>query len=107
MLFKKCLSAIIGLISLPMLLFAQETTSEIHGQVKDGQTGVPGAVVIALHNPTGTKYMTTTRKDGRYNVPNVRVGGPYTISVSYIGYKDQKIVASLWIFKTGQHIAWT
>ncbi|SDG39437.1 TonB-dependent receptor [Chitinophaga filiformis] len=91
MLFKKCLSAIIGLISLPMLLFAQETTSEIHGQVKDGQTGVPGAVVIALHNPTGTKYMTTTRKDGRYNVPNVRVGGPYTISVSYIGYKDQKI----------------
>lgn len=35
--------------------------------------------------------MTTTRKDGRYNVPNVRVGGPYTISVSYIGYKDQKI----------------
>ncbi|PSL36087.1 TonB-dependent receptor [Chitinophaga ginsengisoli] len=91
MLFKKCLSAIIGLISLPMLLLAQETTSEIHGQVKDGQTGVPGAVIIALHNPTGTKYMTTTRKDGRYNVPNVRVGGPYTISVSYIGYKDQKI----------------
>ncbi|SFN99966.1 TonB-dependent Receptor Plug Domain [Chitinophaga sp. YR627] len=91
MLLKKCLSAILGLISLPMLLLAQETTSEIHGQVKDGQTGVPGAVVIALHNPTGTKYMTTTRKDGRYNVPNVRVGGPYTISVSYIGYKDQKI----------------
>ncbi|ACU58804.1 TonB-dependent receptor [Chitinophaga pinensis] len=91
MLLKKCLSAILGLISLPMLLLAQETTSEIHGQVKDGQTGVPGAIIIALHNPTGTKYMTTTRKDGRYNVPNVRVGGPYTISVSYIGYKDQKI----------------
>jgi hypothetical protein len=91
MLFKKCLSAIIGLISLPMLLFAQETTSEIHGLVTDGQTAVPGAVIIALHNPTGTKYMTTTRKDGRYNVPNVRIGGPYTITVSYLGYKEQKI----------------
>jgi hypothetical protein len=91
MLLKKCLLAFLGLISLPMLLFAQETTSEIHGLVKDGQTGVPGAVIIALHNPTGTKYMTTTRKDGRYNVPNVRVGGPYTISVSYIGYKAEKI----------------
>jgi hypothetical protein len=74
-----------------MLLLAQETTSEIHGLVKDGPTAVPGAVIIALHNPTGTKYITTTRKDGRYNVPNVRVGGPYTISVSYIGYKEQKI----------------
>lgn len=88
---NKYLSVLLGLICLPMLLLAQETTSEIHGQVTDGTTAVPGAVIIAIHNPTGTKYMTTSRKDGRYNLPNVRVGGPYTISVSYIGYKEQKI----------------
>ncbi|MVT07657.1 TonB-dependent receptor [Chitinophaga sp. ysch24] len=91
MFLKQCLSFLTGLICLPMFLLAQETTSEIHGQVTDGTTGIPGAAIIALHTPTGTKYMTTTRKDGRYNVPNVRVGGPYTITVSYIGYKEQKI----------------
>ena len=40
--------------------------------------------------PTGTKYNTVSRKDGRYNLPNLRVGGPYTLSVSYIGFKDEK-----------------
>lgn len=91
MFLKQCLSFLTGLICLPILLFAQETTSEIHGLVTDGQTGIPGAAIVALHTPTGTKYMTTTRKDGRYNVPNVRVGGPYVITVSYLGFQEQQI----------------
>lgn len=91
MFVNKCLSALLGLIMFPLFLLAQETTSEIHGLVKDGQEAVPGAAITAIHIPTGTKYMTTSRKDGRYNLPNVRVGGPYTITVSFISFKEQKI----------------
>ncbi|MCC8407483.1 carboxypeptidase regulatory-like domain-containing protein [Mucilaginibacter sp. UR6-1] len=65
------------------------TTSNISGVVTDekGQT-VPGVTVIAVHTPTGTNYSTATRGDGRYNLPNLRVGGPYTITYKFIGYSD-------------------
>ena len=53
--------------------------------------GLPGANIIAVHNPTGIDYGTTTRVDGRYNLPNLKVGGPYTITVTFVGYKDQKL----------------
>jgi len=70
--------------------FAQETTSQILGTVTDGGTALSGATVVALHTPTGTKYTTTTRKDGRFNLANVRVGGPYILTVSYVGFKTDK-----------------
>jgi len=68
---------------------AQETTAEIQGTVT-GSTALGGATITAVHTPTGTKYVTTTRKDGRYNIANARVGGPYTITVSFVGYKEEK-----------------
>lgn len=69
---------------------AQETTSEIVGIVSDGKNPLNGATVTILNVPTNTKYTTTTRKEGRFNVPNLRVGGPYTVTVSYIGFTDGK-----------------
>ncbi|MBS1947612.1 MAG: TonB-dependent receptor [Bacteroidetes bacterium] len=71
-------------------LFAQETTSQILGTVTEGTTALAGATVVALHVPSGTKYVTTTRKDGRFNLAGLRVGGPYTITVTYIGFKEEK-----------------
>ncbi len=72
------------------LLFSQETTSQILGTISDGKAGLGGATVVALHTPTGTKYTTTTRKDGRFNLAGLRVGGPYTITVTYVGFKEEK-----------------
>ncbi|TDH28119.1 TonB-dependent receptor [Segetibacter sp. 3557_3] len=77
------------LILLSLQSFAQETTSEIRGIVSDQNGGVAGATVTATHTPTGTKYSTTTRRDGRYNLPNARIGGPYEITVSFVGYKTE------------------
>ncbi len=72
-------------------LFAQVTTSSILGLVADKKGAeLPGATIVAIHTPTGTKYATTTRADGRYNLLNVRVGGPYTIEVTSIGFKNEK-----------------
>jgi hypothetical protein len=71
-------------------VFAQgSTTSAIAGTVVDekGQ-GLPGATVIAVHEPTGSRYGASTRADGRYNIVNMRVGGPYKVTVSFVGYKE-------------------
>ena len=67
------------------------TTAAINGKVTS-TTGevLPGANIIAVHNPTGTTYGTSSREDGRYNLPNLRVGGPYTVTVSFVGYRQQK-----------------
>ncbi len=71
--------------------FAQETTSQIEGTVvTDSKAGLAGATVVALHTPTGTKYTTTTRKDGRFNLAGLRVGGPYTLTITYVGFKEEK-----------------
>ena len=69
--------------------FAQETTSEIQGIVTTSNKGIENATIVATHMPTGTKYSTTSRKGGSYNLPNLRIGGPYEVTVTYIGHKSE------------------
>ena len=71
-------------------LFAQETTCQILGTVSEGKQGLGGATVVAQHLPTGVKYSTTTRKDGRFNLEGLHIGGPYVLTISYVGYKQEK-----------------
>lgn len=77
-----------------MLLFSmqamgQVTTSSMSGLVLDDMgEPLPGANVIALHEPTGTQYGVATRINGRFNIPNMRVGGPYIVRVSFIGFEE-------------------
>jgi Carboxypeptidase regulatory-like domain len=70
---------------------AQVTTSALGGTVKSA-TDEPlvGATIVATHLPTGTKYTTVTRAGGAYNIQNMRVGGPYTVEISFVGYKVEK-----------------
>ena len=72
--------------------FGQITTSTISGVVKDqkGET-VPGATIHATHGPTGTNYYSVTNKSGVFVIPGVRVGGPYTIHASFVGFKKGEL----------------
>lgn len=66
------------------------TTASMNGIVKDilGEP-LPSANVIAIHEPTGTKYGAFTTTDGRFNLPNLKIGGPYSVTVTYVGYKKE------------------
>lgn len=84
---------------LTVLLFAgmvlttlgQVTTASLNGKVLDEKKEpLVGATVVAKHIPTGTVYGTSVLGDGRYNIGGMRIGGPYEIEVSIVGYSSQK-----------------
>lgn len=68
-------------------LNAQVTTGTITGRVTDDSgTPLDGATISATHIPTGTNYTTASNSGGQYTLPNLRIGGPYTITIVYVGY---------------------
>ncbi|MFZ4542716.1 MAG: TonB-dependent receptor [Saprospiraceae bacterium] len=87
--FNKLKSTLIfALLLLSGAAFAQVTTSAATGIVKDNKGGeLIGATVMAVHLPTGSNYGTVTNADGHFILNNIRVGGPYKLTVSFIGYK--------------------
>jgi hypothetical protein len=66
------------------------TTGGISGSIVDPQGGVlPGVTVTAVHEPTGTQYTGLTDAQGHFELPNVRVGGPYAVTATLSGFRDQ------------------
>jgi len=72
-------------------LSAQITTSGLNGKISSEGSFVIGATVTAVHQPSGTVYRTVSNGDGRYNIQGMRVGGPYQITVHYIGSKTREV----------------
>lgn len=75
-------------ILLSSVVSAQVTTASMSGQITDGNEGLIGANIVAVHGPTGTTYGNITNLDGYYRLSNMRVGGPYTVTVSYTGFES-------------------
>jgi hypothetical protein len=69
-------------------LLAQETTSELQGTVSSA-AAISGATITAVHLPTGTVYTAVSRKNGSFNITNMRVGGPYKVTVTHAGYREE------------------
>jgi hypothetical protein len=68
----------------------QITTSGLKGRVIDEKNeALTGASVVAIHTPSGTQYGVITNEDGRFTLNNMRVGGPYQVTISFIGYNSQ------------------
>ena len=69
---------------------AQVTTGSIAGTVVDETGGVmPGVTVTAVHVPSGTRYETVSRGDGSFNLPGMRVGGPYSVTAALSGFQTR------------------
>ncbi|UXX79259.1 TonB-dependent receptor [Reichenbachiella carrageenanivorans] len=83
----------IGLLLGGLTAIAQGvTTSGMNGKVVDENSeALIGATVIAIHQPTGTKYGSVTNMDGYYYFSSIRVGGPYKVTVTYIGFETQTV----------------
>lgn len=84
-----------GLLLAALLLgsltaFAQVTTSTITGTITDTRgEALIGVTVVATHVPSGTRYGTTTNASGRYTLPAVRVGGPFSVTATYTGFESE------------------
>ena len=72
--------------------YSQVTSSAMSGTVKSSAGEIlPGASIEVVHKPTGTKYTSTTGANGEYAIQGIRPGGPYTLKVTYVGYKTTEI----------------
>ncbi len=84
-------------IQLLLLLFvsfaySQSTTSGIKGVIKDSKGDMlPGANIVAIHTPTGSKYTAVSNIDGRFTILNMKVGGPYQVMVTFLGFNNYKL----------------
>jgi hypothetical protein len=84
----QCFLALVALLFLSVGAYAQVTTSSLGGKITDEKgAAAVGVTVLATHVPSGTVYTAVTNNDGRYTIQGMRIGGPYKVEVSYIGYQ--------------------
>ncbi|MGA9651212.1 TonB-dependent receptor [Pedobacter sp.] len=82
---------IVAFVGINLSVNAQVTTSSMTGTIKDASGSLPGASIKATHTPTGSVYAVQANNDGRFTIGGMRVGGPYTIEVSFVGYRSAKL----------------
>ncbi len=83
------------LIAMLMLMvssaMAQVTTSSLAGKVIADGDDVIGATIEAVHQPSGTRYTAVTNAKGMFSINGMRVGGPYQVKITYIGYETKTV----------------
>jgi hypothetical protein len=85
------LAALLLIASIPATLSAQGvTTSSLGGLVSSVEGAAPAsALILAEHLPSGTQYRAVMRGGGAYSIPNMRVGGPYRVTATSIGFAPE------------------
>jgi len=84
---QKLLFALVMACVMSFPVYAQVTTSGMNGTVNTASgEKLPGATVIAVHEPSGTQYGTVSNAEGQFNLQGMRPGGPYNVRISFIGY---------------------
>ncbi|MEO7984102.1 MAG: carboxypeptidase regulatory-like domain-containing protein, partial [Bacteroidota bacterium] len=86
-------------------VWSQETNSYVSGRVlSDKKETFVAATVTVIHEPTQNRYISLTRNDGYFHFFNLKPGGPYSIIISYVGYKTLKEI-NLYINLNSDHFA--
>jgi Carboxypeptidase regulatory-like domain len=80
---------VLALMCIVNNLAAQVTTATISGVVKDAKGAALGSATVMVEFPdAGIKQVLVTKSDGRFTVPNLRVGGPYKVTVNHVSYQQ-------------------
>lgn len=88
-LLKTLLLGALIISSTPVLRGQGSTTSSMNGTITDSNgAAIPGATVIAVHQPTNAQFGNVTDATGNYRLSNMNVGGPYTITISFVGFES-------------------
>jgi outer membrane receptor for ferrienterochelin and colicin len=77
-------------IALSAPVMAQNTSSAIGGQVTSDGKPVVGAIVTIKHIESGSVSNAITDANGRYSSRGLRVGGPYTITITKNGATETR-----------------
>ncbi len=86
---KKLLTLIMVVFATANLFSQGVTTSSLRGVIADeNNTPLIGVNISAVHGPSGAFYGASTDLNGAYRIDNMKVGGPYTIKASYVGYGE-------------------
>ncbi|MCR5454089.1 MAG: carboxypeptidase regulatory-like domain-containing protein, partial [Bacteroidales bacterium] len=87
----KSLILLLGMLFVAGVATSQVTTSSLTGIVSgdDGET-LPGATVVAVHTETSAQYAVITDINGRYIIQGMKPGGPYEVTVQFVGMKPYK-----------------
>ena len=91
---KRILFLVVLMLMSTLTIMAQITTSSMSGKVtlEDAKgEEVIGATVVAVHEPSGTRYTAVTNVSGLFTINGMRTGGPYEVTVSYIGYQPKTV----------------
>ena len=77
------LGLLLGIIASQGAFAQSATSSALNGRVTDSEgRPIAGATVEILHVPSNTRKTVSTDEQGRYASTNLRVGGPYKITVT-------------------------
>ena len=90
---KKLFFLIAMMLTTTLSVVAQITTSSMAGKVtfETDREAIIGATVQAVHEPSGTRYTAVSNRNGRFSIQGMRTGGPYTVTVSYIGLQPKSV----------------
>ena len=78
---------VLVMLFIAVTMSAQVTTATMSGKVTAQDEPIIGATVVAVHEPSGTRYGTVTNVSGQFNLQGMRTGGPYKVEISYVGYQ--------------------
>lgn len=92
-LFRMAMVMTLCVLGVATMARGQATNGNISGVVvaQADKSPLPGVSVEAVHVPTGTRYQAMTQANGRFNMLNVRVGGPYTVTATVSGFRPQRL----------------
>jgi hypothetical protein len=88
---NKLLLTVVLFAGMVLTTLGQVTSAGMSGKITGNSETLPGAAIVAVHVPSGTIYGTVTNSEGRFTLLGMRAGGPYKVSISFVGYASENL----------------